>query len=58
MSMILFIAISFLVSIWILITHFGSKTYSKNIYIYIYINIDILLNILVVRLIVKIYIYI
>jgi hypothetical protein len=56
MSMILFIAILFLVSIWRLITHFGSKTYSKNIYIYI--NIDILLNILVVRLIVKIYIYI
>jgi hypothetical protein len=42
MSMILFIAILFLVSIWRLITHFGSKTYSKNIYIYI--NIDIVLN--------------
>ena len=42
MSMILFIAYHFLFPFWRLITHFGSKTYSKNIYIYI--NIDILLN--------------
>ena len=40
--MILFIAYHFLFPFWRLITHFGSKTYSKNIYIYI--NIDILLN--------------